>query len=133
MVSRWHSFLAGLALSAVLGYAVISMAVAQRPQADTERHAICAPGAAKAGRPSDAEWRAMKNVALDRAGIPRWQSRDYQYDHVTPRCLGGSNHPSNLRLVPWSQARQRDHDETRICRAYCAGRLSLADARAQLR
>jgi hypothetical protein len=96
---------------------------------DPERLRICAKGAAAAGRPPADEWKRMKNAALDRAAIPRKRSGEYEYDHIIPRCLGGSNDPDNLQLQTWDVARVKDDLERFVCRQYCDGKISLDDAR----
>ena len=53
---------------------------------------------------------------------------NYELDHKIPLCLGGPDKWSNLQLQPWDEARRKDHDEVRICRAVCAGKMTQSDA-----
>jgi hypothetical protein len=48
---------------------------------------------------------------------------------IVPRCLDGSNDLSNLQLQPWDEATEKDRQEAETCRAYCAGAISLEQAR----
>jgi hypothetical protein len=56
------------------------------------------------------------------------QMRDYELDHCIPLCLDGSNDRSNLQLQPWSQARIKDDDELRLCKAVSSGSMSRSSA-----
>ncbi len=130
---RAISFAAGLAMAAVACGGLYAEAQQKWVNPDIERTRICSPGAARAGRPSSWAWQRMKVAALDRAGIPRERASEYEYDHIVPRCLGGGNNPSNLQLQPWSVARAKDELERLICKRYCAGEMSLEDARGTFR
>jgi hypothetical protein len=100
---------------------------------DNDRDRICAPGAAAHGRPSAPEWTRLKRQALTEAGL-NWSERNrYELDHIIPRCLDGANDPANLQLQLWPQARVKDRLEAETCRAYCAGKLTLEEARGRFR
>jgi hypothetical protein len=53
---------------------------------------------------------------------------NYELDHKIPLCLGGPDKWSNLQLQPWEEAMRKDHDEWRICREVCAGKMTQSDA-----
>ena len=38
-------------------------------------------------------------------------------DHVEPLCAGGADHPSNMQWQTIEDARRKDADERRACRA----------------
>lgn len=109
-----------LALAAVLASA---SAMAQTP-AD-----ICVPGYAREHRMPYAE-----SAAIKRESLPAGHSvSEYELDHIVPLCMGGTNDRSNLQLQPWDEAKRKDVDEWRLCRAVCAGWVSLDDAQRQMR
>jgi len=60
-----------------------------------------------------------KSSAIKREMVEAIHGRmqDFALDHCQPLCLGGSNDRSNLQLQPWPEARQKDQDEVRVCRA----------------
>jgi hypothetical protein len=53
---------------------------------------------------------------------------NYELDHKIPLCFGGPDKWSNLQLQPWEEAMRKDHDERRLCRAVCAGKMTQSDA-----
>lgn len=109
-----------IALAAVLASA---SAMAQAP-AD-----ICVPGYAREHRMPYAD-----SAAIKREILPVGHSvSEYELDHIVPLCMGGSNDRSNLQLQPWDEAKRKDVDEWRLCRAVCAGWISLDDAQRQMR
>src|SRR3954462_10488620 len=78
---------------------------------------ICVPGYAREHRMPYAE-----SAAIKREILPAGHSvSEYELDHIVPLCMGGSNDRSNLQLQPWDEAKRKDVDEWRLCRAVCAG------------
>jgi hypothetical protein len=119
---RAASFAAGFIAVALLGSAVVL--------SDDERTRICRPGAAAAGRPSSDAWLKLRQQVFERAGVsfPAHHA-DFEVYHRIPRCLDGPNTLDNLQLQPWPEARAKDLREAEVCRAYCAGKLTLETAR----
>ena len=56
---------------------------------------------------------------FERYGIPYEQHRDFELDHLVPRCAGGSDEVRNLWPEPLAEATIKDAAEARICRAVC--------------
>ncbi len=100
----------------------------------TERDYICRPGAAQAGRPSPEAWLKLRQEVFLKAGVsfPAHHA-DYEVDHIVPRCLDGPNTLDNLQLQLWPRARIKDIEEAEVCRTYCAGEITLEEARAKFR
>lgn len=74
---------------------------------------------------------APRDPNLTYAGLePR---HGYQRDHIIPPCLGGSDTRDNLQYQPLAEAHIKDHRERQACEAYCAGRITLDQARAQFK
>jgi hypothetical protein len=101
--------------------------------ADEGRDRICRVSFARAGRPSESEWQRLKMAAMARAKLSWSRRNEYELDHIIPRCLDGSNDPGNLQLQPWAAAKEKDDLEARVCRQYCAGALTLEQARARFK
>jgi hypothetical protein len=57
----------------------------------------------------------------------------YEIDHYISLEIGGLNDESNLWPQPWPEARQKDVVETWLHRQLCSGRITLAEAQAQVR
>jgi hypothetical protein len=111
----------------MLGVAFIGAAVALAPD---ERDRICRPGAAAAGRPSPDAWLKLRQQVFERAGVSfAAHHGDYVVDHRIPRCLDGPNTLDNLQLQTWPDAQLKDRQEDQACRAYCAGKVTLEQAR----
>jgi hypothetical protein len=53
----------------------------------------------------------------------------FQRDHIVPLCLGGSDTADNVQYQSLAEAHVKDTLEWRMCEDYCAGRISLGDAR----
>jgi hypothetical protein len=80
--------------------------------------------------PSSRVWRD-KIGTLSKHGIPPSEAGRYEDDDRVPICLGGDNASAlNHWPEPWEQAEQKDELGRRICRAVCAGRLTLPAAQA---
>lgn len=97
-----------------------------------ERARICRPGAATAGRPSPDAWLKLRQQVFARAGVsfPAHHA-DCTVDHIVPRCLDGSNTLDNLQLQTRANAVIKDHLEVETCRAYCAGSITIDQARSR--
>jgi hypothetical protein len=94
--------------------------------ADTDPAIICAPGYSRSHR----VWHD-KIGTLAKYGIPQAEADRYEDDDRVPICLGGDNaSPLNHWPEPWEEAERKDALERRICRAVCAGRLTLPAAQA---
>ncbi len=94
--------------------------------ADTDPANVCAPGYSRAHR----FWHDQIGTLL-RYGIPLAARNDYTDDDRVPICLGGDNaSPLNHWPQPLVEAEQKDRLERRLCRAVCAGRISLPAAQA---
>jgi hypothetical protein len=103
------SILAALALNAAVSQATI-------------RTTICVPNWTDTVRPPVSYTDALKRKQLP----PGSTLSAYEEDHVTPLCLGGHpTDPRNLRPQAWPDARRKDREETALCRAVCAGRITL--------
>ena len=104
----------------------------------TIRSTICVSGWTRTVRPSSQYTSKLKREQLRALGYADQRPGDYHEDHLVPLSLGGS--PDDVRnLWPepltvsggWSPAK-KDRLENALNRLVCAGRLSLADARAAI-
>lgn len=77
--------------------------------------------------------KATRAAVFARYRIPPGFWHLYELDHVIPLCLGGSNDPANLWPEVWAHAHRKDVLENRLCAALRAGRVTQADAVAELR
>jgi hypothetical protein len=76
---------------------------------------------------------AMKKRVAYAYGV-RWANRrQFEFDHLVPRELGGADDERNLWPQPLAEARTKDLEENRLHRAVCAGTLTLTAAQAQMR
>ncbi len=99
-----------------------------------DRARICHPGFAAAGRPSPEAWLKLRREVFRRAGVNfAMYHADFETDHIIPRCLDGPNTLDNLQLQLWPRARIKDLEEVETCRAYCAGKLTLPQARGRFK
>lgn len=57
----------------------------------------------------------------------------YEVDHLIPLELGGSNELANLWPEPWPGNTVKDVSENALHRAVCAKKISLKNARDQMR
>lgn len=71
-----------------------------------------------------ADARSPKQVSLFRAvhpcpvtGTVRGSCPGYVVDHVVPLCAGGLDHPSNMQWQTVADAKIKDREERRLCRA----------------
>jgi hypothetical protein len=74
----------------------------------------------------------MKREIAVRYGI-NWNDRaKYEFDHLIPRELGGSDDLKNLWPQLKADADKKDQLENRMHKLVCTGELSLHDAREQI-
>ena len=57
--------------------------------------------------------------------------REFERDHICPLGLGCPDTLANLQYQPYPEADEKDEKERQAEHAYCAGRVSLIEARAQ--
>lgn len=50
-------------------------------------------------------------------GKPRGACPGYVVDHIEPLCAGGADHPANMQWQTVADAKAKDKDEWRTCRA----------------
>jgi hypothetical protein len=94
--------------------------------ADTDPVVICAPEYSRSHR----VWHD-KAGTLAKYGIPPSEAGQYEDDDRVPICLGGDNGSAlNHWPEPWDQAEPKDELERRLCRAVCAGEITLPAAQA---
>lgn len=85
---------------------------------------ICAPGYSRAHR----VWHD-KLGTLHKYGLLPSDARRVEDDDRVPICAGGDNaSPLNHWPQSWRQAREKDREEERICRAVCDGEMRIEDA-----
>lgn len=86
---------------------------------------ICAPGylASRPRKYGTAEERAQWKRVFASYHVPLSASREYELDHLVPRCLGGADTDANL----WPQTREgywnaakKDEIERETCKAACS-------------
>lgn len=66
----------------------------------------------------------LKNEIYQRDGIIR--SDKTAIDHIIPLCLGGSNHPDNLRAMFVSEKVKKDNLERYLCNSHvCDGDIDI--------
>jgi hypothetical protein len=65
---------------------------------------------------------------FERYGIAYDRHRDFELDHLIPRCLGGADSVSNLWPEPLAEATVKDAAEARICRAVCTDHTMSLEA-----
>lgn len=93
---------------------------------------ICVAGWTASIRPPVAYTSALKRRQMLEFHLPGSPS-DYEEDHLMPLGLGGAPQAeANLRPVPLAEALQDDTSERELQREVCAGRITLADAQAQI-
>jgi hypothetical protein len=86
-------------------------------------------------RLSGAAYRETARYVFELYGIPYAQHRNYELDHLIPRCLGGADTVANLWPQPLPEALKKDRRwEIRICRAVCRdGTVSIEDGQSFFR
>jgi hypothetical protein len=120
---RPHIIGAALAISTVAGVALLG---AETAPGLAE---LCQYGYASSHRMPPEDAAALKRKLLK----PGQDARLFILDHIVPLCLGGSNAPANLQLQPLREAREKDIEEAVLCRAVCAGNITLDAARQRMR
>jgi hypothetical protein len=93
----------------------------------------CVLGWTKTVRPPVRFTNRIKVDLIRREGLPEESLVDFQLDHKIPLCLGGAPaDPTNFQLQDWEEASQKDAVESCLCRAVCAGRVDLGEARRRI-
>lgn len=95
----------------------------------TIQSTICLPGWTRTVRPPVSYTNRIKKLRMQEAGLPLELIGDFQLDHKLSLSLGGHpTSPDNLVLQDNDEAHQKDHIESCLPRAVCAGRISLDQA-----
>jgi hypothetical protein len=69
-----------------------------------------------------------QQIAQEYGNIPEAQWANYEFDHLIPLCVGGSDDVRNLWPQPINDAHQKDILENNICLAMKAGTMTQAQA-----
>jgi hypothetical protein len=79
---------------------------------------IAAPAAAGENYRDPAQVRAFRKAKpCPATGKPNGPCGGWVVDHIRPLCVGGADHPSNMQWQTVSDAKKKDVDEIRECRA----------------
>ena len=106
-------------LTATLATPVLAFEVLQNPNL-TPGWADADPACGHA-KPRSSLSHALRDKILTRYGLPPGTHPDYEIDHLIPRCLGGSDDPSNLwpqprrSIEPTWNAEAKDRLEHLVC------------------
>lgn len=71
---------------------------------------------------------AMKRHVAHAYGIAWTARREFEFDHLIPRSLGGADDERNLWPQRWPDAHHKDRFEVAVHTAVCAGTLTLPAA-----
>lgn len=94
---------------------------------------ICVVGWTKTVRPPTSYTGPLKQRQIAQYGYADTDPGHYEEDHLIPLELGGApRDPANLWPEPGASPNPKDADENRLHADVCAGRRTLADARAAL-
>lgn len=121
MSGRISAILAGIALVGVVGAFWVPKTLGGPD--------VCRYGFARSQRLPAARYYPIAEEAYRRAGIPWSERKAHTLDHIVPLCLGGGWEQSNLQVQTKEDAALKDRVERYACRAYCAGELTMEDAR----
>lgn len=92
---------------------------------------ICVSGWTATIRPPSEYTNALKKAQL--AGAADKDPTHYEEDHLVPLSIGGApRDPANLWPEPLAAARVKDVDELALNREVCQGKITLADAQAEI-
>ena len=72
---------------------------------------------ARQPRSAGARHRFAKATACPSTGSHRLPCPGYDIDHVVPLCSGGEDAPANMQWQTVEDAREKDREERRACRA----------------
>jgi hypothetical protein len=75
------------------------------------------PADAKTHRSASAKAEFKRANLCPSTGKPRGGCPGYVIDHVIPLCAGGPDAPGNMQWQTTSDAKMKDRDERRQCRA----------------
>ena len=112
---------------------VVNMAITDANKGQT----ICNPHwSTKSIRPPTSYTNKIKFALMDKAGIPRSQSKLYELDHdISIELAGHPSDPNNLSLQPYFgrfNAHLKDKLENRLHKETCNGTISLTDAQSEI-
>ncbi len=90
------------------------------------RDVICSKGF------GTSDWRDVshkeKREVMRSYGLPWEKHKEYEFDHLIPLELGGSNGIKNIWPEPWKEARKKDGEENRLHEKVCKGEMDLRTA-----
>jgi hypothetical protein len=72
---------------------------------------------AKTQRSSAAKSEFKRANPCPATGKPRGACPGYVIDHIKPLCAGGPDRPENMQWQTVADAKAKDRDERRLCRA----------------
>jgi hypothetical protein len=99
----------------------------------TVRSTICVAGWTATVRPPTSYTSRLKVQQIIEYGYADTDPAHYEEDHLVPLGLGGAPRDRrNLWPEPGASPNHKDDDERRLQRDVCAGKLTLATARAKL-
>lgn len=75
------------------------------------------PVEAKLPRNAAARQAFVRGTACPETGVNRLPCPGWVIDHVVPLCAGGDDAPGNMQWQTVEEARAKDRDERRMCRA----------------
>lgn len=100
---------------------------------DNVTETICRVGWTKTVRPPASFTNPIKIELIRKEELPEEALVDFQLDHRIPLALGGApTDRRNFQLQPWDEATEKDHVETCLSVAVCAGRIMLDEARRRI-
>ena len=94
---------------------------------------ICVPGYTKTIRPPASVTNTVKFEMLRAGGYSASSIHDFILDHRIPLSLGGAaNDLRNFLLQSESESKEKDRVELCLAKTVCSGRISLANAQAEI-
>lgn len=72
---------------------------------------------AAVSRSSGARLAFQREHPCPATGKPRGSCPGYVIDHIKPLCAGGADAPSNMQWQTVEEAKAKDREEVRMCRA----------------